>query len=154
MTNVLDRFAHYAFAFEQAFAADDWGPLAEHFTDGAVYETFGAAPLAGRARGRAAVVDRLRTLVGALDRRFDLRLPEILAGPDERDGGAWMRFGLTLQRAALPDLRITGDHTVYVEGERISRIEEYVPVVVCEAVAVYLSEHSAQLKPAAASLAA
>lgn len=37
--NAVDRFAQYAFAFEQALVSGDWAPVAEHFTDDAVDET-------------------------------------------------------------------------------------------------------------------
>ena len=57
-------------------------------------------------------------------------LPEILAGPTEREGGIWMRFGVTYKRVGLPDLYITGDHTTYFHSDRICRIEEYVPISV------------------------
>ncbi len=146
--NAVDRFAHYAMTFEQAFVTDDWAPVAEHFSEDAVYETFGAGPLAGRAQGRAAVVERLSRGVNGLDRRFDERVPEILEGPTEREGGVWMRFGVTFKRAGLPDLRFTGDHTTYFDAGRIYRIEEYVPTTVGTAVDAYLAAHGARLKPA------
>jgi len=150
--NPVERFAHYAFAFEQALVSDDWGAVAACFSPDAVYETFGAGPLAGRAAGRDAVVERLVRGVNALDRRFDARIPEILAGPNEREGGVWMRFGVTYTRAGLPDLRFTGDHTTYFQGAQICRIEEYVPVVTGRAIDAYVAAHAAMLKPASVAL--
>jgi hypothetical protein len=147
--DALDRFARYAIAFEQALVTDDWASVAEHFTDDAVYETFGHGILAGCAEGRRGVTERLRRSVDTLDRRFDERLPEILEGPSEREGGVWMRFALRLTRVGLPDLRITGDHTAYFHGGRICRIEEYVPTPVGKAVDAYLAAHDAALKPRA-----
>jgi predicted ester cyclase len=147
--NAVDRFASYAMAFEQAFVSDDWTAVAEQLTDDVTYETFGNGIFAGRAEGRAAVLARLRRLVNCLDRRFDERVPEILAGPSEREGGVWMRFALNLQRAGLPDLGITGDHTTYFHADRVCRIEEYIPVSVSNAVDAYLAAHDAKLKPAA-----
>jgi predicted ester cyclase len=145
--DALERFAHYALAFEQAFASDDWSTLGEHFTADASYETFGAAPLAGRAVGRAAVVARLRGLVDGFDRRFDRRLPAVVAGPSERDGGIWMRFALTLERDGLPPLTIHGEHTVWLDGDGIARIEEYVATSDGAAVEAYLTAHAARLHP-------
>jgi len=147
----VESFARYAIAFEQAFVTDDWSPVAEHFTEDAVYETFGTGFLAGCATGRNEVIARLRRNVDNLDRRFDERVPEILEGPSEREGGVWMRFALRLLRAGLPELRITGDHTVYFHGGRICRIEEYVPTPVGTAVDAFLAAHAAALKPAAAA---
>jgi hypothetical protein len=147
--NTVERFAHYAMAFEQALVSDDWSAVAECLSPDAVYETFGDAPLAGRAEGREEVVDRLRRGVAGLDRRFDLRVPSLLEGPREREGGVWMRFALSLSRAGLPDLTLTGDHTTYFHGDRIWRIEEYVPVIVCRAVKAYLTAHEGALQPTA-----
>jgi predicted ester cyclase len=146
--DLVERFAHYAMAFEQAFASDDWSALPACFTPGASYETYGAGPLAGCAVGREAVVARLRGLVGGIDRRFDRRVPAIIDGPRERDGGVWMRFALTLERDGLPPLTIHGDHTVLYDGEQIARIEEYVPARDGAAVEAYLAAHAAQLHPA------
>ena len=143
----LERFGRYAMAFEQAFATDDWAPLAEHFSPNATYETFGAAPLAGRAEGRAAVVARLRGLVDGLDRRFDRRVPVVLAGPCTRDGGIWMRFALTLERDGLPPLTVTGEHTALFDGAHLARIEEYIPAREGAAIETYLARHAARLYP-------
>ena len=141
----LERFADYALAFEMAFASDDWSTLPDHFTPAATYETYGAAPLAGRAAGRDAVIARLRGLVDGLDRRFDRRVPDVLAGPDARDGGIWMRFGLRFERDGLPPLEFSGEHTaIFAEG-RIARIEEYVPARECARVEAYLATHAAGL---------
>jgi predicted ester cyclase len=150
--DAVERFAQYAMAFEQAFVSDDWAPVAEHFTEDVVYETFGDGPLVGRAEGRTAVIERLTRGVDGLDRRFDERVPEILDGPRERDGGAWMRFAVTFRRAGLPDLRITGDHTTYFHADRICRIEESISSTVGRAVDAYLAAHGTALKPAAAEL--
>jgi steroid delta-isomerase-like uncharacterized protein len=150
--NAVDRFAQYAVAFEQAFVSDDWAPVAAHFTEDVVYETFGDGPLVGRAEGREAVIERLTRGVDGLDRRFDERVPEILEGPSERDGGAWMRFAVTFKRAGLPDLRITGDHITYFHAERICRLEESFSSTVGRAVDAYLAAHDTALKPAAAEL--
>ena len=146
--NPVERFAHYAFTFEQALVSDDWAAVAACFGSDVVYETFGAGPLAGRAEGRDAVVERLVHGVNAIDRRFDARIPEILDGPTEREGGVWMRFAVTYTRAGLPDLRFTGDHITYFQGAQICRIEEYVPVAVGTAVDAYLAAHGSALKPA------
>lgn len=143
--DLVERFAHYAMAFEQAFASDDWSALPACFAPGASYETYGAGPLAGRAVGREAVVARLRGLVDGIDRRFDRRVPAILDGPRERDGGVWMRFALTLERDGLPPLTIHGDHTALFDGEHIARIEEYVPARDGAAVEAYLAAHAAAL---------
>lgn len=144
----LERFLGYARAFELAYWSDDWSLIAPHWRADGVHRVHGAAPLAADDRGAAAAVAGLRASVHGMDRRFDVRIPEIVAGPCTRDGGVWMRFALTLRRAGLPPLRFEGDHLVrYAEG-RIALVEERVEPGAGERVAAYLAQHDARLRPA------
>lgn len=144
----LERFLAYARTFELAYWSDDWSLLAPHWREDGVHRVHGAAPLGADDRGAPAAIAGLRASVHGMDRRFDVRIPEIVAGPCTRDGGVWMRFGLTLRRAGLPPLRFEGDHLVrYVEG-RIALVEETVEPGAGERVAAYLAEHDARLRPA------
>lgn len=145
----LERFLGYARAFEQAFWSDDWTLLAPHWREDGVHLVHGAPPLGADDRGAAAAIAGLRASVHAIDRRFDVRIPEIVAGPCTREGGVWMRFGLTLRRAGLPELRFEGDHWTRYEDGRIALVEETVEPGAGERVAAYLLEHDARLKPAA-----
>lgn len=88
----------------------------------------------------------VKTLV--MDRRFDLRIPEVLAGPEERDGVVWMDWRLTLRRAGLPDLVVEGTHGTWHRDGVITRIEEHVSDAVGAAVEVYLTKHAEALRPA------
>lgn len=145
----LERFLGYVRAFEQAYWSDDWSLLAPHWRPDGVHRVHGAAPLGADDRGAAAAIAGLRASVHGMDRRFDVRIPEIVAGPCTREGGVWMRFALTLRRAGLPDLRFEGEHWTRYQDGRIARIEETVEPGAGERVAAYLAAHDAALKPAA-----
>jgi predicted ester cyclase len=146
-TSDLERFIAYAQVFEVAYWADAWSGLDPFLCDDVRHVVHGAAPLAADDRGRAAFVDGLRTSVHSIDRRFDVRIPEVLEGPLAREDGVWMRFSLALRRAGLPDLCIRGEHLVRYEGGRIALIEETIEPGVGERVAAYLAEHAGQLRP-------
>jgi hypothetical protein len=152
MTNPtdLERLFHYMRDFEMAFMAGDWSVLDTHFHEDARHTIAGGGgPLGVGGDGRAAVIAGLRGGVEAIDRRFDVRLPEIVEGPVTRDDGVWMRFALTLRRAGLPELRIGGEHLARYRGGRIESLAEHVDADDALRVSTYLAEHDAKLKPAA-----
>jgi hypothetical protein len=99
--------------------------------------------------GRDEVVAGLHRSVTHLDRRFDRRLPEVLTGPEDRDGAVWITWRLTLEREGLPSLVVEGRHGTTFRGDRICRIDEGLSRATGERVAVYLREHGAQLLPVA-----
>jgi hypothetical protein len=151
MTTPIEQLAAYAMAFEHAFRDDDWQRLEPHFTADAEHEVLGGGPLAVHSVGRAAVIADLKRAVDDMDRRFDERIPEVLAGPDVRDGAVWMEWRLTLRRAGLPDLVVEGNHGTWHRDGAIVRIEEHVSDAVGERVEAYLARHAAALRPAPAS---
>jgi hypothetical protein len=160
----LERFFGYVRAFELAYVTDDWSLLAPHFADDARHEVdagrFGRSH-AGRAApgppshqaGRDAVIAGLRESVHANDRRFDVRIPEILEGPAPREDGIWMRYGLTLRRAGLPPLRIEGEHLTRFENGRIASLEDRLLPGFAALADAFFSEFDAKLKPAGAPFA-
>lgn len=144
----LQRFIGYARVFEVAQAADAWDLLEPYYTEAAVHVVHDGGPMGDRAEGRAAVIAAVQKSVLDHDRRFDVRIPEILEGPIARSDGIWMRYRLTLRRAGLPDLSFEGEHvTSYADG-LISRIEEWMTPGTGERVARYFLEHGAALRPA------
>jgi steroid delta-isomerase-like uncharacterized protein len=147
MTTDLERFFAYARTFEVAYWADAWNGLDPFLTDDVRHVVHAAAPLAADDRGREAFVGGLRESVHSIDRRFDVRIPEVLDGPRAREGGVWMRFSLALRRAGLPELCIRGEHLVRYEDGRIALIEETIEPGVGERVAAYLAEHGGRLRP-------
>ena len=146
MTNI-ERFIDYAMAFEQVLATDDWNSLERFFTEDAVHHAKGGGPLAVLSMGRDDVIVGLHRSVAHLDRRFDRRLPEVLTGPEERDGAVWITWRLTLERAGLPSLVVEGSHATSFRGDRICRIDEGLSRATGERVATYLREHGARLRP-------
>jgi hypothetical protein len=146
----LERFLNYARVFEVAYWADAWSALGDHLTDDATHVVYAASPLGLDDRGRDAVVAGLRASVESMDRRFDVRIPEVLDGPRARADGVWMRFALTLRHAGLPDLRIVGEHLVKFVSGRIAAIEETLEPGMGERVAAFLAEHGERLRPAGA----
>lgn len=148
MSTHVQELAAYAMAFEQTFADDDWQRLEPYFAPDAEREVLGGGILAYHSVGRDQVLSDLRRNVDDMDRRFDQRIPEVLAGPEERDGVVWMDWRLTLRRAGLPDLVVEGNHGTWHRGGLITRIEEHVSDEVGAAVEAYLGKHAAALRPA------
>jgi len=143
----LARFYDYARAFEVAVLADEWRRLEAFFTPDAEHRVEGPALFAGDDRGREAVVAGLRGSVSRIERRCDARIPEVIAGPVVRPDGIWMRFGVGLRRAGLPDLWFEGEHlTVYRDG-RIARIDERMDPPSAARAAGWFAEHAASLHP-------
>jgi steroid delta-isomerase-like uncharacterized protein len=89
----------------------------------------------------------------AVDRRFDVRIPEILDGPVAREDGVWMRYALTLRRAGLPELRMTGDHVVKYANGRIRELRDTPEPGAGVRAEAHLREHGAELRPPGAPLA-
>ena len=147
-TTHVEALAAYAMAFEHTFADDDWSRLEPHFAPEAEREVLGGGPLAFHSVGRGAVIADLKRNVEDLDRRFDLRIPEVLAGPEQRDGAVWMDWRLTLRRAGIPDLVVEGSHGTWHADGRITRIEEHVSDAIGAEVEAYVARHARALKPA------
>ncbi|RIK90086.1 MAG: hypothetical protein DCC71_25635, partial [Proteobacteria bacterium] len=143
----LERFYGYVRGFEVAYLADVWSGVADAFSPDARHVVAnGGALLGADDRGQDAVVAGLRAAVNALDRRFDARLVEIVAGPELRPEGVWMRFAVGMRRAGLPELRFEGDHlAVYADG-RIRLLEETLEPGAGERVDAFLREHGAALR--------
>jgi steroid delta-isomerase-like uncharacterized protein len=150
----LQRFLDYARTFEVAQAVHAWPLLERLFHPDAEHVVHEGGSLGGTDVGRDAVIAGLAKSVLDHDRRFDVRIPEILAGPEPRSDGVWMRYALTLRRAGLPDLRLEGEHLTRYAGGAIRRIEEWLPPGTPERVASYLAEHGPALRPAGSEPAA
>ena len=90
--STLRAFLQYAQAFELAYLSDDWSIIAPFFAEGARHVVTRGGPHDRDDRGRDAVVQGFRQAVHDHDRRFDLRLPEILEGPVARDGASGCGF--------------------------------------------------------------
>ena len=133
----LERFFDYARAFEMAYIADSWTGLEAFFAEDACHVVEDGGPLALCDRGRAAVVEGLRQSALALDRRFDVRIPEVIDGPCDE----------VIRRAGLPELRLEGEHLVRYEDGRIVALEERLAPGISGRVVAYLDEYGAHLRP-------
>lgn len=147
-TSDLERFFAYMQAFELAWLTDDWSGLGAHFGDDAVYRPVDAGPFGGGGAGRAGVVAALRSSTSAVDRRFDVRIPEVVEGPSRRGDGIVMRYTLTLRRAGLPDFVSAGEHVATFADGRIAAIVDTPVAGVGARLEAYLAEHGAALRPA------
>ena len=144
----LERFLGFALGFEAAFWTDDFAPLAAQLAPGAVHLVEAEGSLATHDAGAEAMLAGLAASVRSLDRRFDVRIPEILAGPATRPDGVWMRYALRLRRTGLPELVLEGDHLARYAGGRIVAIEEVLAPGTGRRVDAFLEEHAARLRPA------
>ncbi len=149
MASDLEKLFHYMRDFEMAFLAGEWSVLDAHFHEDARHTIDGGSGALGTGGvGRAAIIAGLRSGVDSIDRRFDVRIPEIVEGPVTRADGVWMRFALTLRRAGLPELRIDGEHLAKYRDGRIELLAEKVAPGMASRVAAYLAEHDSALRPA------
>lgn len=149
----LERFFTYMRAFETACLSGDWSPVAACFAADARHDLPGGGPFGASTRGQGAVVAGLRASVEGVDRRFDVRIPEILEGPVPTPEGVVMRYALTLRRAGLPDLRFEGDHRTVFEGDRITLLEDVPAPDTAARAEAYLAQHGTKLKPAGSPFA-
>lgn len=140
-------------AFEVAFVTGNWSVLDPHFCANAVHTVANGGSLTGRSDGRDAVIAGLRADVDRIDRRFDVRIPEVVAGPVTRDDGVFMRFRLTLRRAGVPDLVLEGDHLATYRDGAIATLAERLADGVGERVDAYLDAWDDALRPAGAPFA-
>jgi len=155
MTNPspLEHLFRYLRAFEVAYLSGDWTVLDAHFSETARHRVEGGGPFGSGGVGRAAVIAGLRAGVDAIDRRFDLRIPEVTLGPVTRGDGVWMRFALTLRRAGIPDLRVEGTDLMVLRDGRIEALEERLAPGDAEKVEAYLAEFGERLRPAGSPFA-
>ena len=147
-TTDFEHFLRWAFGFEAAFWSDDFAALRPLLAPGAVHHADARGLLGTHDTGAEAFLAGLARSVHAFDRRFDVRIPEILEGPTTRPDGVWMRYALRLRRAGLPELAIAGEHLTRYEAGHIVAIEERLPPGTGERVDAYLHEHAAELRPA------
>ena len=145
----LERFLRFALDFEVSFWSDQWSVAAAHLADDARHVVHASGSLACDDRGRDAMLAGLRGSVLGMDRRFDVRIPEVLAGPVTREDGIWMRYALRLRRDGLPELAFEGEHLARFAGGKLVEIEETLPPGTGERVDAFLREHDARLHPAA-----
>lgn len=120
MSELIQRFAAYAQAFEETYEDDDWSRLEPYFAPNAVY-----LPGDGtHSVGRDAVLETLRRSVDSLDRRFQSRKLELLAAPVVENDLLVAQWRASYSDDDLGDLVIAGmELATFYEGV-IQRLED------------------------------
>ena len=116
--SILDNYQAYADAFEESYEDDDWSRIEQYFTEDAVYE---GDP--EDARGRDAVLAKLKGGVDAFDRKLDSRVPDFHT-PTVDGNTLTMKWSVTYTKQGAPDLVISGVETAVFEGDRIARLRD------------------------------
>ena len=137
--SLVDRYLEYADAFEESFADDDWSRLEAYFTPDATYD--GDPP----ARGRAALLAKLKTGVDNFDRRMDSRSPDF-AKPTENGDTVTMKWTVTYTKKGLPDLSISGVETARFAGDRIALLHGDFDPEAQKRMGEWMTKHGAALR--------
>ncbi len=116
--SILDNYRAYADAFEESYEDDDWSRIEQYFTEDAVYE---GDP--EDARGRDAVLVKLKGGVDAFDRKLDSRTPEFQT-PTVDGNTLTVKWSVIYTKQGAPDLAISGVETAVFEGDRIARLRD------------------------------
>jgi hypothetical protein len=137
--SILERCQAYAAAFEESYTDDDWSRIEPFFTEDAVYE---GDP---DARGRDAVLAKLKNGVDAFDRKMDSREPEFQ--PPTLDGDTLtMKWTVTYRKAGKPNLVISGVETAVFEGDRIVLLRDEFDPQATKALGEWMAAHGASLQ--------
>ncbi len=137
--SIRDRYQAYADAFEESYADDDWSRIEQYFTEDAVYE---GDP---DARGRAAVLAKLKGGIDSFDRKMDKRTPDFNT-PTVAGNTLEMRWTVTYQKAGAPDLVISGVETAVFEGDRIALLRDTFDPEAQKAMGEWMAKHGAKLQ--------
>ncbi len=136
--SIADRYQAYAEAFERSYVDDDWSRITEYFTEDAVYE---GSP---DARGREAVLAKLKGGVDNFDRRMDSRTPDFQKPTVDGDS-LTMQWAVTYTKAGCPDLVISGTETAKFEGDRIALLRDDFDPEAQAAMGAWMAEYGAKL---------
>ena len=139
--DLIEQFKTFADDFERAYAADNWSLIAPHFTDDAVYYySDGSEPVSGR----QAVLEKLQTEVGALDRKMDQRDLEFLDYSIDGDTvtAIWRaRFGID----EVPPLDVHGEEVARYQGGAIAELRSVIYEEGLVAFGGWMAEHGHKL---------
>jgi len=137
--SIQDRYQAYADAFEESYVDDDWSRIEQYFTENAVYE---GDP---DARGREAVLAKLKGGVDDFDRKMDKRTPDFQT-PSVEGNTLTMKWTVTYQKAGAPDLVLSGVETAVFEGDRIALLRDDFDPDAQKAMGEWMAEHGAKLE--------
>jgi hypothetical protein len=137
--SIADRYRAYADAFEESLEDDDWSRIEAYFTEDAVYEGGDQD-----ARGRAAVLEKLKGGVDGFDRRMDSRTPDFQT-PTVAGDTLTMNWTVAYTKAACPDLVIAGVETAIFEGDRIRLLRDDFDPRAQKAMGEWMAAHGSKL---------
>ena len=137
--SILDRYLAYADDFEKSYVDDDWSRIGPYFAADAVYEGEPAA------RGRAAVLSRLKTGVDSFDRRMDRRTPDF-EKPTVSGNTLTMKWRVTYAKAGVPDLVISGKEIAVFEGDQIALLRDEFDPKAQTAMGEWMAKHGKTLQ--------
>jgi hypothetical protein len=137
--SILDRYQAYAAAFEESYTDDDWSRIEPFFTENAVYE---GDP---DARGRDAVLAKLKGGVDAFDRKMDSRAPDFQTPTVDGDT-LTMKWAVSYRKAGKPDLVISGTEVAVFEGDQIARLRDDFDPAATKALGEWMAAHGASLQ--------
>ena len=135
----LEGYQAYADAFEEADEGDDWSHSEPYVTEDAVYE---GEP---EARGRTAVLEKLKGGVDGFDRLMDSRTPDFQQ-PTVEGNTLTMLWAVTYSKAGCPDLTISGRETAVFEGECIASLRDDFDPAAEAAMGEWMAAHGASLQ--------
>lgn len=138
--SIQERYGAYADAFEQSYEDNDWSRLEQYFTEDAVYE---GDP--EDARGREAVLAKLRGGVDAFDRRMDSRTPDFQT-PTVKGNTLTMKWSVAYAKAGKPDLVISGVEVAVFEGDRIKSLRDDFDPAATKNMQEWMAAHGASLQ--------
>jgi hypothetical protein len=136
--DIKARYLAYADAFEKTYVDGDWSRIIEYFTPDAVYE---GEP---EARGREAVLARLKNAIGTFDQRMDSRTPAFET-PTVNGNTLTMHWTVTYTKAGLPPLAISGIETAVFNGDKIAILRDDLDPATQQAMKDWMSQHGVAL---------
>jgi hypothetical protein len=136
---IQDRYLAYADAFEETYADDDWSRIEPYFTEDAVYE---GEP---DAKGRAAVLAKLKGGIDGFDRRMDSRTVEF-EKPTVEGNTLVVRWKGIYTKKGRPDLVLSGTETAIFEGDRIARLRDTFDPAAQKAMGEWMAAHGSSLQ--------
>lgn len=148
---ICKEFILHTLAFEQAYVSDNWRLMEQFYDVDAVHTVSAGGPFEVKDLGPKAIAAGLGNVVHNVNRRFDVRIPQIIEGPKLDGDRLWMRFRLTFRREGLPELSLEGEHVTVHRGGKILEFNEKLAPGHGARVDAYLREHDAKLRPAGTS---
>ena len=143
--SLIARFAAYAAAFEQAYAADDWSLVEPFFAEDAVYDAGLPDLLGGRIEGRPAILAYFRDALARFDRRFASRRVELVEGPREEGDQVWLRGRALYTTPNAPDLAFELEETARFAADRIVFLSDVYSAADAARLEAYVKDHGARL---------